>query len=165
MIEDLITSNRELFLSFNRIFFIKVFIFVTVSVINSIKDMKSRNVTSLMFIILTLISLICQLFFSFNTFFSSLIGVIVTLIVFLIIYFLSKGGIGQGDMFYLTFFASMFGYLITIIAFLLSFWIAAIVLIIPYFMGKIKRNTLIPFLPFMFVGCLSSLLITLTFFP
>ncbi|HOV13005.1 MAG TPA: prepilin peptidase, partial [Spirochaetota bacterium] len=71
-------------------------------------------------------------------------------IIFMIILFISKGGIGQGDMFYLCFFASMFGYIISFIAFLLSFWIATIILIIPYLLKKIDKKTKIPFLPFIF---------------
>ena len=159
MIEELISQNKRLFLNLDVIFIVKAVLFGITSIVNIIKDLKERTVTSSIFIILTIFSLLCQLFFIRNTFFLSFIAVLLILIIFSIIFILSKGGIGFGDMFYLGFFASMFGYFITIFAFLFSFWIATIVLIIPYLLRKIDKKTKIPFIPFIFAGCTGAILL------
>jgi leader peptidase (prepilin peptidase) / N-methyltransferase len=76
----------------------------------------------------------------------------------LAVFFLSKQGIGLGDMFYLAFFASLYGYALAVYAFILSFWIATAVLIIPYLKGKIDKKKKLPFSPFIFAGCIISVL-------
>lgn len=159
MIEELIKQNKQLFLTFNYILLVKIALFITVSIPNIITDIKSKSVSSMLFIILTVLSLLYQLIFSKDTFFHSLIGVILIVTTFLIILLVSKGGLGLGDMFYLGFFASMFGFIISLVAFLLSFWIATLILIIPYLTKKIGSKTKIPLLPFIFAGCICGIVI------
>lgn len=60
-------------------------------------------------------------------------------------------------MFYLGFFSVTFGYFFSVIAFILSFWIATVILIIPYITKKLDRQTKIPFIPFLFMGSILSI--------
>jgi|GEM_PF-4697873 len=110
-----------------------------------------------MILILSLLCLFIYVFIDIKIFINCLIGFIGVYFVFLLIFFISKGGIGLGDMFYLGLFASCFGYLFTITAFVLSFWIATIVLIFPFIIGRIDKKTKIPFIPFLFIGCFISI--------
>lgn len=112
-----------------------------------------------MFIITSIVVLIFLLFYNLNMFLNCIIGCAGVGAVFLIIFFISKGGIGLGDMFYLIFFSSLFGYVFAAMAFLLSFWSAALVIIIPLFLKRINKQTKIPMMPFLFVGCVFALLV------
>ncbi len=77
----------------------------------------------------------------------------------MLIFFISREGIGLGDMFFLAFFSSLYGYFFSIITFLLSFWFAFLIMIFPYLLKKIDKKTKIPFIPFLFIGSILAIII------
>ncbi len=156
---NLIYQHLNLFCTLNPLGIFKIFFYLIISLINIINDIKNRSVFSILLVILTIADLIFWIFTNHRIFLICLFGCIGTLIIFFIIFFISGQGIGLGDMFYFIFFASLYGYLFSIIAFLLSFWIAALILIIPYALKYINKTTKIPLIPFLFTGCSLSILI------
>ena len=130
-----------------------------ISILNILLDIRYKKVFSSMLIFSTLLSLVFDFFYNKTIFINCIIGCFFIITIFLVIYFISKGGIGLGDMLYLVFFSSLYGYFFSIMAFLLSFWSAAVILLIPYLLKKIDKKTRIPLVPFLFFGCTVSILI------
>lgn len=129
------------------------------SIINIISDIKFKKVYSINLIITSMLGLTSWYLYNKILLINCLIGYFLISMIFLIIFFISRQGIGLGDLFYLAFFASLYGYFFSILAFLFSFWIATLILIIPYFLKRINLKTKISFVPFMFTGCLIALCI------
>ncbi len=159
IISNLLKNNVNVFFKDYYLNFFRLFFFLIISIINIIYDLKRKKVFSILLIISSCLSLSFLLFYDCRIFINCFAGCIVIIIVFLLIFFISKEGIGLGDMFYLAFFSSLYGYFFSFISFLLSFWIAALVLIIPYLIKKIDKKTKIPFVPFLFMGCVFSIII------
>jgi len=61
-------------------------------------------------------------------------------------------------MFYIGFFASLYGAIFSVISFFISFWIASLVLIVPFLFKKINIDTKIPLIPFLFSGCMITII-------
>jgi leader peptidase (prepilin peptidase)/N-methyltransferase len=115
-------------------------------------DIGKREIPSILLIILSAIALIVEFFLNKTAFFYCLYGIIFSAAIFFAIYLISKRGIGFGDMFYLIFYSALYGVFFTVNAFLYSFWLGALVLMIPLLLKKIDRKTRIPFVPFLFSG-------------
>ena len=114
---------------------------------------------SLLLFFVSIASLVFWFFYNRNIFFICFFGYIGTIIIFLLIFIISREGIGLGAMFFVGFFASLYGYYFSVIAFLISFWFASLVLIIPYCLKKIDKKTKIPLIPFLFIGCFITIII------
>jgi leader peptidase (prepilin peptidase) / N-methyltransferase len=158
ILENLFEINKKLFLDPGINFIIRMIIFVLISICCVISDIKKGELPSIILIILSVVLLIFELFVDRNVFFNILTGAVMSSVLFGIIIFFSKGGIGLGDMFYQIFFASLFGCFFAAAGFLFSFWIATLVLIIPFLLKKIDAKKRIPFIPFMFAGFVSVIL-------
>lgn len=113
---------------------------------------------------LSALSIILIAFYDINIFINCLAGYIIIGLLFTAIYFISKEGIGLGDMFYMGFFASIYGVFFSVISFFVSFWIASLVLIIPFLLKKIDSETKIPIIPFLFSGCLITISLSYLYF-
>jgi leader peptidase (prepilin peptidase) / N-methyltransferase len=162
VILEIFKSNSKLYLIPDVISISRFLLFVIVSIFCIVSDIKKKEISSLVLIILTILSLIFDFIYNKTIFLYCLYGILFSVIVFTLIYLISKKGIGLGDMFYLSFFAGLYGYILTITAFITGFWAGTIILIIPLIKGKITRKTEIPFIPFLFTG--GMIAISLTFF-
>lgn len=169
---ELFLSQRETLFSPLPIFLVKLTIFIIISIINTIKDIKEREVYPILLIPATVIALGANFFIDFRLALSALIGVAVIVGLFLAIYFISawrlkkrglEEGIGLGDMLYLSLYAALFGHIPALAAFLFSFWLGTLTLIVPYLMGKVDRDSQIPFVPFIFAGSLLNILLIYLF--
>ena len=158
IIIDIFKKNAEIFFRLNFVTLVALLFFLVVSILNIINDLKNKKVFSIFLFFSSLAFLAFWGFYDINIFWVCLIGYVGVIVVFLCIFFISKEGIGLGDMLYLGFFASLYGYFFSIIAFFLSFWIATAILIIPFFLKKIDKKTKIPFIPFLFIGCFITIL-------
>lgn len=167
LIEIYLTQGETLFTPLS-IFWVKLTIFIIISIINTVKDIKEREVYPALLIPAALLALLANFFIDKKLFFSALAGTVVIVALFLTIYFISalllkkrgiEDGIGLGDMLYLAFYAALFGHIAAIAAFLFSFWLATLTLILPYLLGKIERDYPVPFVPFIFAGSLLNLLL------
>ena len=159
MIKNLIEFHEIIFISPDIFTLIRIVFFITVSLYSMITDVKKKEVNGIVLLVLTIVFCISWLFIDLRAFIYSLSGAAGIACIFLFISFVSQGGIGLGDMLYLTFYSSLFGVIFTLFSFLFSFWIATLVLIIPYKMNKLDKNTRIPFVPFLFTGSVMSLLL------
>lgn len=148
-----------LFFNINSLFYIKLSIFLLFSFYFIISDLRKYEVNSRLLILLTIIVLIFYMALNKKVFLYSLLGLGVLYFLFLLIYFLSRGGIGLGDMFYMGFFSTLFGFIFSILALILSFWLATIILIIPLIQKKVNSKTRIPMIPFLFLGNASTVII------
>lgn len=167
IIEIFLTQGATLFTPLS-IFLCKLSLFIIISLINIIKDIKEREVYPALLIPAAILALVSNIFISRQLFLSALIGTAVIVTLFLMIYFISalllkkrgiEEGIGLGDMLYLALYAALFGHVAAIAAFLFSFWLATLILILPYLLGKIKGDKELPFVPFIFAGSLLNLLL------
>lgn len=154
---ELLHKQFLIFLKPQWFFTIKIILFLIISIINIIRDILFRKVYSKLLFIFLLFFIVITIIFDKDSILSVILGVLSTTTIFLLIYFLSKGGIGFGDMFYIAFFSSGFGIVFGIIALILSFWIACLFVIVLLILKKINKSTKIPLIPFLFLGCLCSL--------
>ncbi len=159
MIDLILKKEVMLFFNINLLFFIKSFVFLLFSFYFIISDLKKYEVNSRLLILLTIIVLIFNIALNKKIFFYSILGLCVVYSLFLLIYFLSRGGIGSGDMFYMGYFSTLFGFIFSIFALILSFWLATIILIIPFIQKKVNSKTRIPMIPFLFLGNVLTVII------
>lgn len=161
---DEFINNIETFLSLNFFFYLRMTFFLIISVINIITDIRQKKVFPFLLIIFSVLFVISWFFIKPPAVINVLIGIFIIIIIYLSIYFLTKGKTGLGDMIYFVFFSSMFGCFFSLIAFVLSYWIASAVLIIPLLLKKINMKSRIPFIPFLFSGCAIVLIYSLWFY-
>jgi len=156
---ELFTVNKNIFFTYDLVFYFKIVSFLIISVFNVISDLKSHRVYSKIMIVMSAIWVVISFFSGLYVMFSVISGVIMMIFVFSLIIYFSKGGMGLGDMFYLVLFASMFGLFYSTLAFLFSFWSATLLIIVPYMSGKIDKKIKLPFGPFIFIGCVGALVV------
>ena len=161
MIADIFEKSYLLFLNDDIICIARFALFVAVSIPCIITDITKKEVPSMILISLAVLILTADFVIGITVFIHAALGSVLISVIFLSIYFISKRGIGPGDMFYLICYSSLFGAAMTVTAFLFSFWIGAAVLVIPLLLKKIGRKTRIPFVPFLFAGGVSSSILTL----
>jgi len=152
MLNDFFIENKTLFFLYSRFFFVKIIIFISISIPNIISDIKNKEVNSLLLAIISSILTIISFFYNIKAFYYLLIGFFLIFIIFMFIYFVSSGGIGLGDMFYLFFINSIVGIFFTTIIFILTFWIATLILIPFLITRKLDKKSKIPLIPFFFIG-------------
>jgi prepilin signal peptidase PulO-like enzyme (type II secretory pathway) len=94
-----------------------------------------------------------------------LISGLLAFVTFLIIYFISRGGIGMGDCKYTAVTSIYFGYSFWLNSILYTSIISLSVSLILLFVKKIKRETKIPFMPFLVSGWIGNYLKETIFYP
>ena len=159
---ELIRQQEAVFLQHNLFLYIRLAVFILFSCYSVYTDARKQEIPALPWIIIAAAATVSWIFIDLQALVYSLAGIAGLVAIFLLIYYLSgKKGIGLGDMVYLAAFSAMFGYLFSIFAFLFSFWSAALILALPLLLKKIDRQTRVPFVPFLFLGCLLSLALSL----
>lgn len=156
-IYNLFLKNCNNFLTINLFFGIRAVFFLIISLINIICDIKHKKVYPLILIIFSAIFIISWVFIKPELILNIISAVLFSFFIYILIYLLSQGRTGLGDMLYLVFYASLFGAFFTVTAFLFSYWIASIILIAPLILKKINMKSRIPFIPFLFTGGLLSI--------
>jgi hypothetical protein len=149
--------NKNIFLFLKNDYFTLVrIIFLFISVLNVLKDIKKKEVYPVLLIVFSVILLVFNVMIKPAVFLNILAGYMIFIIIFIILYIATKGNTGLGDLLYIIFFISGFGYFLGLTAFIISYWIATLVLFIPVILKKVNLKSEIPFIPFLFAGSLFS---------
>lgn len=160
---EIIKENLTFYTNFSlaNIFFLATF--VIISFFTVVNDIKKHEVNPIILICSSVIMLVINFFLDKQIFILSLFSSISFSMIFLTIYFISKEGIGLGDMLYFAFYSSIYGPLFSVITFFLSFWLATIILLPFLISKKVNKKTKIAFTPFIFISGLISILLIKNF--
>ncbi|HBD92688.1 MAG: hypothetical protein A2015_14670 [Spirochaetes bacterium GWF1_31_7] len=131
-------------------FFIKVLLCIIIGCIESYYDIVKMEIHSYFLIALTVLIVLFNIFIDIKIFYVTFFGVLAVIIIYLIIYTLSSGGIGLGDMVFCSFLTSIFGIAAGIGVLFISNWLAAMTLLPFILKKKVVGKTKIPMIPFQY---------------
>ena len=136
-------------------------VFVIISLINSYLDLKTMQVSLILNYIGVLISVILYFIISLQLLLRNLAGSITLFLVFVIVWKITRKGLGWGDIHYSLFCGLISGFpgfivsgIITSLLGLLVFFIIKL-----FKMKKSIKNIKVPFIPIMFAGTMCGLLL------
>lgn len=132
---------------------ILLFLFLIVSVLISIYDIKTFHIPLIFLYIGLVITLLLTILFSINELTDRLIGMGGMFLLFLLMRIITKNGMGFGDIQY----ALYCGYMVGCPGFIYSSLLSSILGILFYFVFLRNRKKRIPFTPFMMVGTVTAM--------
>lgn len=127
-------------------------------------DIRYKKVPNIITLLLLIAVLIYKIYYRLPLK-EGLISGLLAFVTFLIIYFISRGGIGMGDCKYTAVTSIYFGYSFWLNSILYTSIISLSVSLILLFVKKIKRETKIPFMPFLVSGWIGNYLKETIFYP
>ena len=136
----------------SSLFLVKVLIFVFIGLVESYNDTIKMEVHAYFLIAVSVLIVIFNFFIDRYIFYVTFFGILAVVVLYLIIYIVSSGGVGLGDMVFCSFVASIFGIAGGMSVLFLSNWLAAIALLPVYLRKKVSNRTKIPMIPFQYVS-------------
>jgi len=133
-----------------------IIVFLLFSFSLSIYDIKYKKVPNIVLFILFILSLLNKIFIN-RSITTSFLNLGISLLTLLLVYFISKGKLGMGDIKFSSIIAFEFGYKIWVYSLLYCSFIALIISLVLVKINKINTKTKIPFIPFISAGLLLEL--------
>lgn len=130
----------------------------TVSIYLVYYDLKYKRVPNLINLFLFILVVISKIID--GDIYPALLSGIVAFFTFLIINIITKGKMGIGDTKYTSIIAIYFGYEFWLYSIIYCSIYAIVISISLYLLKKIQRDTKIPFIPFLFLGWITQLILS-----
>ncbi|MDD4541970.1 MAG: prepilin peptidase [Eubacteriales bacterium] len=121
----------------------------------TVADLEYRKVPNQLLLFFSPIFIIYRIFYPLDPWWDSLLGAGVALVLLLLIYFLSRGGMGMGDVKYYILFGFIFGLKQFFLLFLLSNIYGVIIGLVKMRMKGTGRKTKLAFAPFIGLAALT----------
>lgn len=137
-----------------------LFIFITISIINSFLDLKTLHISIILNYIGFTLCMIIYILTSPLLLLTQLLGAMVLLLIFLLIWKITNKGLGWGDIHYSIFCGLISGFP----GFILSALLASLLGIVAFLIMKIRSPNIdikkkkIPFIPMMFCGTILAII-------
>jgi hypothetical protein len=143
-----LTDSIILLTSDTRVFIFQISVFIITGLINSVNDLIRKEVFPFFILAASGIILTADFFLIKGFFIYQAVGMILTGGIFLVIYRLSGGGVGLGDLLFLLFIMTVFGLPAGLVVFIGGYWLATLFIIVPLLTGRLDRKSKIPMIPF-----------------
>ena len=137
-----------------------LFIFITISIINSFLDLKTLHISIILNYIGFTLCMIIYILASPLLLLTQLLGAMILLLIFLLIWKITNKGLGWGDIHYSIFCGLISGFP----GFILSALLASLLGIVAFLIMKIRSQNIdikkkkIPFIPMMFCGTILAII-------